>query len=99
MDGINWDDFNSDDINWEEIWNKFNSGGINYNEDGSIEGFDPNIWYQPEHYKLDREELEKWDKFNTSDEAIYYENTHLYESLCGLNDVPSNKAKRILELL
>ena len=100
MENINWDDFNYDDINWNEIIKRyFNSDndGINYNEDGSIGGFDPNVWYQPEHYKLDEEELEKWNKFNTSEEAIYYENTHLYESLCGLTDMPSNKAKRIIE--
>ena len=100
---INWDDFNYDDVNWNEIIKRYLNNSddsqfrINYNEDGSIGGFDPNIWYQPENYKLDKEELEKCDKFITSEEAIYYENTHLYESLCGLTDMPSNKSKRILE--
>ena len=101
---INWDDFNYDDINWDDLKKLFEGGntGESY--------FDPNDWYASDatysfnDYK-DKMEInyQEWLKGELIEEEMddeelrYYENDNLYESLCGLNDMPSNKSKRILE--
>ena len=102
---INWDDFNYDDLNWREyLKNLFDDEKCNEG------GFDPNDWYTSdatysyEDYK-DKMDInyQEWLKGELLEEEMddeelrYYENDNLYESLCGLNDMPSNKAKRILE--
>ena len=101
---INWDDFNYDDINWDDLKKYFEGGntGESY--------FDPNDWYAAgatysyEEYKDKMDgNYQEWLKGELLEEEMddeelrYYENDNLYESLCGLNDMRSNKSKRILE--
>tara|TARA_Y100001963_G_scaffold86585_1_gene119731 strand:- start:1728 stop:2150 length:423 start_codon:yes stop_codon:yes gene_type:complete len=103
---INWDDFNYDDLNWREYLKNLFDNDEKCNE-GS---FDPNDWYAAgatysyEEYKDKMDgNYQEWLKGELLEEEIddeelrYYENDNLYESLCGLNDMPSNKSKRILE--
>ena len=91
---INWDDFNYDDINWDDLKKYFE--GSNTGESY----FDPNSWYTTNSNDINYQEWLKGEllKDEMDDEELrYYENNNLYESLCGLNDMPSNKAKIILE--
>ena len=91
---INWDDFNYDDINWDDLKKLFE--GSNTGESY----FDPNDWYTTNSTDMNYQEWLKGELLEEEmddEELRYYENDNLYESLCGLNDMPSNKAKRILE--
>ena len=91
---INWDDFNYDDINWDDLKKYFE--GSNTGESY----FDPNSWYTTNSNDINYQEWLKGELLEDEmddEELRYYENDNLYESLCGLNDMPSNKSKRILE--